>query len=867
MKPLVPLLVAAIACSAGIVWADTPGAMPQSQRQVLPEGIVPVHYDLALFPDAAALSFRGRVAITIDLRAPAERITLNALGLAFDHASVDGSVAAQATYDKALQRATLTLAKRVGAGRHLLTINYHAPLAHATLGFFAMDYVSADGPRRTLATNLEPASARSVLPCWDEPARKATFTVSIDAPKDRMAISNMPIAQVTSLTATTQRVRFAQSPKMSTYLLFVGVGDWERIHDTVDGVDVGVVVKRGDTAKARYALEQASKLLHYYNEYFGMPYPLPKLDLIAAPGQIEGGSMENWGAILYSQNHVLFDPQHSTEQDRQTVFQVVSHEMAHQWFGDLVTMAWWDDLWLNEGFARWMQTYAADDLHPEWQTGLQALDIFEGGKQLDSVPSTHPVVQEIDTPEQAEESFDAITYNKGAAVITMLNAYVGRDKFREGVRRYMRAHAYGNTTDVDLWQPVQEAVGVPIVDIEHDFTRQVGLPLVRVSPTGSGVSLMQGRFADDPATIKDVPPQSWRLPLAVGPWNGAKPYVLLQGTADVAQPPPLLANAGQLGYARVLYSANLLDGLLAHLGELGAADQLGLINDAWVLSIAGYSPASNVTKLAALLPADANPLVWKRLVGIFASLDLHYGDTPARAAFRRFALQLLSPVAARLQAAAAADRSGNVETVGNQLTTVQGALGDAAVIEAARVRTAAQEGTPAEQRAALEIVAAHADAATFDALLARAQQLRDPLEKLNLLRALAAVRDPALARRMIEITLGDQVPSGTGINLLLRIAQWHPDLVWQVMAPRLDDASLPFSKLERWRLAQAAAGGSAEPQRVADLEAYEAKSVPLEARKPFLSAVATIHQNQRIARDVLPDIDRWIAARPAGPGH
>jgi aminopeptidase N len=313
-----------------------------------------------------------------------------------------------------------------------------------------MKYASPSGPRRTLATNFEPAHARQLLPCWDEPARKATFTVTVDAPKDRMVVSNMPVAETRAIAPRLQRVRFAESPKMSTYLLFVAVGDFERIHEAVDGVDVGVVVKRGDIAKAAYALEQAARLMQFYNGYFKVHYPLPKLDLVAAPGSIQGSSMENWGAIFYSQADLLFDPVKSTEADRQRVFLVVSHEMAHQWFGDLVTMAWWDDLWLNEGFARWMQTFAADELHPEWQTGLQAASIFEMGKRADAVPSTHPVVQEVFTAAQAEQAFDYITYDKGAAVITMIAAYVGRDNFRDGVRRYMREHAYGNTVDSDL---------------------------------------------------------------------------------------------------------------------------------------------------------------------------------------------------------------------------------------------------------------------------------------------------------------------------------------------------------------------------------------------------------------------------------
>jgi aminopeptidase N len=413
--------------------AATPSPPAHARREVLPDNVLPLHYELAVVPDAAALTFTGKVAITVEVVAPGPTITLNAVGLTFDHATLDGGRDAHVSFDKALGRATFTFAGVIAAGQHLLNIEYHGSIGRATQGFFAMDYAGPDGPRRTLATNFEPADARDLLPCWDEPVRKATFSVSIDAPKDRMAVSNMPIAEVTSLSPTTQRVRFQQTPKMSTYLLFLGVGDFERIESRVDGVDVGVVVKRGDTGKAGYALEQAGKLLHYYNEYFGLPYPLPKLDLIAAPGEIIGGSMENWGAIFYSQNHLLFDPRNSTEQDRQLVFLVVAHEMAHQWFGDLVTMAWWDDLWLNEGFARWMQTYAADDLHPEWETGLQAAAIFEAGKQSDSVPSTHPVVQEVDTAEQAQQAFDPITYDKGAAIITMINGYVGRDRFREGV--------------------------------------------------------------------------------------------------------------------------------------------------------------------------------------------------------------------------------------------------------------------------------------------------------------------------------------------------------------------------------------------------------------------------------------------------
>ena len=848
----------AFLCLQGVALAAPEATSGHRTPEVLPDNVVPTHYDLVLSPDAAALIFHGKVTIAITVRAPTADVVLNASGLTFEQANVDGGAAAVVSSEARLGRAKLHFNSILAAGTHSLAIEYSGKIGHTTLGFFAMDYSSPAGRRRTLATNFEPAHARQLLPCWDEPARKATFTVSIDAPKDRMAVSNMPAVETTSLSPALQRVRFAESPKMSTYLLFVAIGDFERVHKVVDGIDVGVVVKRGDTSKAAYALEEAARLLQFYNGYFNVRYPLPKLDLVAAPGAIQGSSMENWGAIFYSQTDLLFDPESSTEADRQRVFLVVSHEMAHQWFGDLVTMAWWDDLWLNEGFARWMQTFAADQLHPEWQTGLQAESIFEQGKRADSVPSTHPVVQEVFTAEQAEQAFDAITYDKGAAVITMIGQYVGRDNFRDGVRRYMREHAYGNTVDSDLWSIMQQAVGKPILAIEHDFTRQVGVPLVRVSRTDKGVQLSQGRFAQDPATISAEPPQKWRLPLAVGPVSGPVNTILLEGGAALGGNTPVLVNAGQAGYARVLYDSSF-DTLASHVASLAPVDQLGLVNDAFALGSSGYAPADRFMALVSALPTEANPIVWDRVVRLLARLDNHYTDTPQRATYRKFALHLLAPVASRIGPVPASNESSNISVLRTDLMEAQAAFGDAAVVARARKTLAAHTGTVTEQRTSLSIVAAQADAATFDVLLQKAQQ-SDPLEKQHIVLALSRVVDPVLARRMVDMALSDQVPAGSSPDLLGRLADRHPDMVWQVVAPRLNDPTLHLDEPERWELAGTIAASSADPRRIADLEAYENRSVPADSRKPLLAAVADIRQNQRFATKVLPELDAWIAS-------
>ena len=848
--------------SAFAVAGETPqdsSAPGGALREVLPDTVVPTHYDLALSPDAAALTFSAKVAITLDVRAATSTVVLNSVELTLAHATVDGGPDATVTLEKKTGRAALRFSAPIPKGEHVLTIAYTGKIGRSTLGFFAMDYSSPSGPRRTLATNLEPAYARELLPCWDEPGRKATFTVSIDAPKDEMAISNMPVAEVTPLSGKMQRVRFAESPRMSTYLLFLGVGDFERIHKSVDGVDVGMIVKRGDTPKAAYALEQAVGLLHYYNDYFGVRFPLPKLDLIAAPGEIDGGSMENWGAIFYSQRHLLFDAARSTESDRRLVFQVVSHEMAHQWFGDLVTMSWWDNLWLNEGFARWMQTFAADDLHPEWETGLLASSIFELGKEADAGASTHPVVQEVLTADQAEQAFDTITYDKGAAIITMMNAYMGRDHFRAGVRRYMQTHSFGNTVDSDLWTLMQQEAGKPILAIEHDFTRQAGVPLVRVTGTAKGVRLQEARFAQDPESFSAEPPRTWRLPLAVrSAGRDTGETLLLKATTDVSVLSPVLVNAGQFAYARVLYDGGTFDALAPDIAALKPVDQLGLLNDAFALGTSGYAPANRIVKLPTALPVDANPIVWGRVIALLEELDIHYGDTPARAAFRSFALNLLAPLAARVGPTAAAGEPSNITVLRGSLLVAMSNFDAAAVVERARRNFADSAGTAAELRTALSIVATHADAATFDALLEQARKTSDPLEKQHLFIALADVADPVLARRMTEVALSDQVPAGTAPTLIEALAVRHPDLVWQVVAPRLDDASLSLSKSDRWKMAGDIVRNSADPKRVSDLEAYVARNVPAEARRPFLQTVASIHHNQRLVRQVLPEVDTWI---------
>lgn len=856
-------VVATIMVFSGLLF----GGLAQAQR--LPDTVVPLHYDLALHPNAEALTFTAQMTADVQVRAAVSGIVLNSKGLIFDSVMLDAHLKGEAAIDVQSQMTTLHFPGTIAPGPHKVTIKYHGPISRGTLGFFAMDYESASGERRTLATNFEPSSERMLMPSWDEPAFKATFSVTVDAPADRMAIGNMPVSSEMPLPHGMKRVRFVQTPKMSTYLLFIAIGDYQRIAGTVDGVKVGVVVARGSTERGRYALQQAMRLIRFYDDYFGVHYPLPKLDLVAAPGDIQGGSMENWGAILYSQKHILFDAVKSTEADRQLVFLVVAHEMAHQWFGDLVTMKWWDNLWLNEGFARWMQTKAADELNPEWQTGLQAANIMEQGMRADAKDSTHAVEKPVATVAEALLAFDDITYDKGAAVIGMLEHYAGAERFRDGVRSYMRAHAFGNTQSDDLWRALQAAAGKPIDAIAADFTRRPGLPLVTVGEKNSGAAdalamLTQTRFFEShvPGSA-ERPAAPWHLPLSYQPLGGAMSSLVLsdtQGAISLKGDEPLVVNAGHQSYCRVRYSPAHFAVLQTRFGNLAAADQIGMLQDAWALGESQYAPLTNLLGLVDNLPLTADPLVWRRAVQVLRSIDELYADLPGQAGYRAWALAHLAPLGARIGWDGSAKQSSAISLLRAPLLEALGRFGDQDVLAEARRRDAStdQSQSSASRRTARAIVARSADAATFARLLDQLRSTRDPLDKLNQLEALTDVADPALAQRLLDVAISSDVPGGSAPNLIGSIAAEHPDLTWKFVMAHIDAPGFPVEHDVRMVLIPFIVSSSADLQRAADLKSYAKSHLPPDANRGVESAVSQIELNSRVRTAVLPQVDAWL---------
>jgi aminopeptidase N len=885
MKRLIVALFATAAMGAAQpVWAQSVGPQsvatlaPNAQgRIVLPTTAAPLHYDILVRPDAAKLTFSGSVTIDLEVKARTRTLVLNAADIGFDRVSLAGRAESpQIALNAAQQTAAFTFATPLEPGVYALHIDYRGKIYQQASGLFALDYEAAskDGKtvkRRALFTQFEPTDARRFAPSFDEPADKATFTLSAIVPADQMALSNTPIASRTPLGGGLERVTFGQTPKMSSYLLFFGLGDFERIHRLVDGVDVGVVVKRGDTAEAEYALDAAAHILPYYNSYFGTKYPLPKLDLIGGPGSSQFfGAMENWGAIFYFEQDLLIDPRIATESDRQNVYIVVAHEMAHQWFGDLVTMAWWNDLWLNEGFASWMENKVTDHFHPEWRVWLQQLQSKHGAMQIDAKAGTHPIIQPIDDILQAQSAFDDITYSKGASVIRMLEAYTGEDAWRDGVRRYIAAHAYGNAVTDDLWREIDAVSPRKITDIAHDFTLQAGVPMIEVRQGGCAGDRASGRLLLDQTRFgldaADKAPRDWSVPVVTEGSVESAATLVVRGASEepVTTNCPSTVNSGQTGYFRTLYQPNAFGGVSAHYATLDPDDQLGILNDTSSEAFAGYAPMADFLDIATRLPTDANPVVEEALVGQLRGLDRLYDGLPGQTRFRAFAIAKLQPILARVGWEAKPGEAPNTELLRSSVLATLGWLGDPSVIADAKARFQALVGgaklQPTEREAVLRIVAVNADPAIWDQLHTLAGNAKTDLEKREYYELLGAARNEALARRALALALSAEPAPTTAPGIISSVSRLHPALAlqfvdtnWAQVSPLLDSAA-------RGEYAPRLVSGSADPALIGALARFGDAHLTASAKGDFAKADAAITYNAEIRTKRLPEVDRWLAA-------
>jgi aminopeptidase N len=856
------LLAPLAACERKVAAGDQrPGAEVR-----LPQGVIPIRYEVTITPDMAGMRFRGSAKINVQVGQPTSKITLNAADLEFDRVVLEDGSTARISLDERRETATFTFPNEVATGRHDLLIDYRGQIRTSASGLFAQDYQDEAGrDRRLLATQFQSTDYRRFAPSWDEPGVKAVFQTTVVVPADVSAVSNMPASRTTAMTGGLKRIEFQPTPKMSSYLNFLALGDLERVSRKVGNVEIGVVMRRGITDRAAFALHAGSELLRWYDQYFGMDYPLPKLDLVAVPGSGSFGAMENWGAILFFEPYVLTDPRLSTEADRQRAYIYIAHEIAHQWFGNLVTMAWWDDLWLNESFASWMENKATAAIHPEWNRDLDMVADRDKAMRLDAGAGTHPVVQPAETMEQVNHTGDAITYEKGAAVIRMLEAFIGPEAFRSGVQAYLKRFAYANATRDDLWRALEGASSKPVVQIARDFTLQAGVPLISVEPVGAGAAtLRQGRFGLDPGSKEG---RAWRVPVVLSPIRGGQPTSMIvsasaPGRADIGSG-PLLVNLGQTGYFRTLYSQNGFAALATVFGDVSGADQLGLITDSWALGAAGYEPVANVLELISRLPEDADPKVWTGALRVLDEIDGLYAQGPDRQAFRAWAIGRLRPLMEAVTWEARAGDSPGRRILRQALITQLGVFAEPDVVQAAREQFDVFQADPAaldaDRRAVvLNVIGRNATPAEFEQLRALARRATDPQEKRAYLEALAAVSDRRLAARVLEMTATTEAPANIATVLITIVADQHPELAFEravAQQAELDqrlDASLRQDFYARLLAA------SADTRAADRLRAFAQRAYSPAARQTSNVAEATIRYRAQVRAQRLPEIDRWL---------
>lgn len=759
----------------------------------LPKIVVPTDYDLSLAPDLDKMKFSGRERVQLDVRSSTRTIQFDSEDETLSDVRLDGHPVTQVATDNAQQLTTLTLPTPIGVGRHTLTFSYTGLIRDDTRGLFSSPFTLSNGQRsRYLSSIFEPTDARMMFPGWDEPSFRARFKISIDVPAEWAAISNMPVENrvVHGATAT---VTFQRSPKIPTYLVHVTSGDFVRLTAHAGATEVGVWAIRGREADGKIALGNTQEILNDYNSYFDYPFPLPKLDGIAIPGGFSGG-MENWGAITYTAGALLITPG-TPLKDRQEVYSVMAHEMAHQWNGDLVTMAWWDDLWLNESFASFMAAHETAQRHPDWQWWEGQDQDKETAMNTDASLHSHAIHETVPDEAAANVASDSdIIYSKGQAVLRMFEAYLGPDVFRDGVRRLMKKRAFSNATGEDLWDALSAASGKDIKALAADWTEQPGFPLVNVTASCAAdgqrtLQVSQERFVDGSAGESH---EHWNIPLQVrvgvhgvahSELLSAQNQSLAAGRCDEA----LSVNADTVGFYRVRYDAATLATDTREFTKLPTADRLALLDDEWALVRRGSEPLASYLKLAGNMGDSMDARAWQQVADALDSVATDEVGTSGYPAFIAFARSLLKPAAEQLGWQQRAGEAPAISGMRRMLLTRLGDWGDPAVVGEARRQFALILNDPnavsSDDRAMIfDIVASNADQATFDQLHELAKNAKDPALLQHTYLALAHVGDPKLASQVLAIALSAEIPPQANdlpYSMTFKVARLHPELSWQ----------------------------------------------------------------------------------------
>jgi puromycin-sensitive aminopeptidase len=761
----------------------------------LPYTVEPHRYDLRLAPDLEARTFSGEVRIAATAREVLSEILLNAaeLTVAWARVSSGGSdLEAAVRVDTDTERLALSLPEPVGDGPLEITIGFLGTLNDQLHGFYRSTFVDTEGVTRSIATTqFEATDARRAFPCFDEPDRKAVFSVTLDVPAGLSAFSNGPAVDTSVLEGGVERVRFEDTIPMSSYLVAFVVGPLVATDPVVvGGINVRVVHIPGKEALTGFALEAAAHALEFFTEWFGLPYPAQKLDLLAIP-DFAFGAMENLGCVTFREAVLLVDPARASRLELERVADVISHEIAHMWFGDLVTMKWWNGIWLNEAFATYMELACVDHFRPHWERWVSFGAEREAAMATDALHSTRPVEYPVGPPEEAQGMFDVLTYQKGAGVLRMLEQYLGVERFRDGVRRYLNEHQLSNTETSDLWDAIEAASGEPVRDIMDSWIFQGGFPLVSLeeAPEGSAGTterwlVTQQPFAYAASSDKSSIGSDWFVPViarkvGAGVENEAR---LLLGGDPVELGPeifpvegsaaggsstgapagvdtrPLLLNARGSGYYRVRYPVTHLERLADVMSSLDPLERFNLIGDTWAAVVGDRSSLEGFLVLAEALGEDTDPEVWAEVTSVLSFLD-HLVDNRTRPQLAAYTKALIGPLLQRLGWEAAHDEDVRTAGLRSQVVGTLGVVGKDPEVRArcAQLQRSHFSGDapidPDLASAVVSVVAHSGGEAEFEAFVGRYRHPQTPQEEVRYLYALAGFPQAGLSERAFEMAM------------------------------------------------------------------------------------------------------------------
>ena len=853
--------------------------MPPARRPSrfrLPPDVRPVTYDLHVAPDLDAGTFTGEVRIAVRLEKPRAEIRLHAADMKITSASARAGgeeVRVRVRLERGDETATLRFARRLPAGEVTLVLAWAAPLNHHLRGFYA---ASADGKRYAF-TQCEAADARRVLPCFDEPSFKARFRVAVTARTGDTVLSNAPAEREEPAREGYRTVHFAETPPLSTYLLALAVGPLESSPVRMVGsTPLRIWHVPGKGHLTEIGLEAGTESLRRLEDYFALPYPYGKLDLVAVP-DFEAGAMENAGAVFFRETLLLLDPATASLNERKRAAEVIAHELAHMWYGDLVTMAWWDDLWLNEAFATWMAYRVIDDWRPDWRMWQGYEHDRAGALAQDALTHTHPIYAPVKSVAEATENFDAITYEKGAAVVRMLEHYLGADAFREGVRLYMRRHREGNTVAADLWRALEEASGREVTRVAQAWITQAGFPLVALAPADGGLRVRQERFFADVRVPAERRRVRWPVPLILRVGQNGTSSVerflvdKASATVPVGGAPWYFGNADAGGFYRVQHDPADRQALLAMLHRgLTAVERLALAGDQWALVRAGRTEIESFLDVAEALGDETDYDVLDGIAGPLGLIDDQVAERASDVQVglrawiaRRFGAQL-----AQLGWTAAPDEDDATRLRRAAIVRLVGGVAESPDVLAEARR---QLERYLADRNALEpnladpvvgLAARTGDEALYDRYREVIAGARTPQERRRFLLNLGSFRAPATLRRTLAAVLTPEIPTQDVAFVLMRLLGNPPVAreTWAFMKKRWSAIRKRVPPLMLSRLVDATPS-LREPKYGREVAAFFRTHPLPEAARALKQALEVFRLNAELRQRTAPGLEEWLAER------